>query len=441
MRHRAQRQGQFAMSRALASRSAMAGLMLTACACSSISRPTASTSEDPFLDRGETRPSARAVAQATHAQKGARPLAERDAAVHRTSQAQVAQAAFEVPDGGSSRAIDGTIERTAAEARMPVACPACPSECAANCCEESGYYPDEYLCDGGDRELPVHYDRERMLGLETEDTVFEYRDEDGRRRVRPSHKVCIYAPRFASVTTFSAPIEDIGGGPPVEAFAAVQGAGMKNRQATVAQEQREGTERLVSRLRGSTLLTDVASDAIDRPTAPLIHDHTAVVVENVGFLKSGQLRKSESAWIERQALAAVVWTRDQNPVIVAETEGPHELRAEFNASELAGLENRFQGKSRLRIVKLADRDVALPGDVVTFTIRFDNIGDQPVSYVVLVDNLTPRLEYIDDSATLNLDGRLVTEDNGEGSLILRWELDLPLAGRTGGVATFRARVR
>ena len=70
-----------------------------------------------------------------------------------------------------------------------------------------------------------------------------------------------------------------------------------------------------------------------------------------------------------------------------------------------------------------------------------NIGDLAVHDVVIVDNLTPRLEYVEDSATCNRDGRLVEEDNGEGSLILRWELDDPLAGRTGGVVTFKARVR
>jgi len=90
---------------------------------------------------------------------------------------------------------------------------------------------------------------------------------------------------------------------------------------------------------------------------------------------------------------------------------------------------------------MADRQMAQPGDVVTFTIRFDNIGDLAVHDVVIVDNLTPRLEYVEDSATSDRDGRLVEEDNGEGSLVLRWELDDALAGRTGGVVTFKARVR
>jgi len=109
--------------------------------------------------------------------------------------------------------------------------------------------------------------------------------------------------------------------------------------------------------------------------------------------------------------------------------------------ELVGRENRCNGKSRLRIIKLADRSAAQPGDVIAFTIRFDNIGDREVQDVVIIDSLTDRLEYIDDSATCDRKGTLYTEDNGEGSLILRWELDEPLAARSGGVVTFQARVR
>ena len=59
----------------------------------------------------------------------------------------------------------------------------------------------------------------------------------------------------------------------------------------------------------------------------------------------------------------------------------------------------------------------------------------------IVDNLTPRLEYIEDSSTCDRDGQLVAEENGEGSLILRWELDDSLPARQGGVITFKARVR
>ena len=107
---------------------------------------------------------------------------------------------------------------------------------------------------------------------------------------------------------------------------------------------------------------------------------------------------------------------------------------------MVGLEDKKQ-IGRLRIVKLADKKQAEKGDIVTFTIRYDNLGERPLTEVTITDNLTTRLVYVDDSATSDRDGRLDTVDNGEGSLILRWTFDKPLEGKTGGVVTFQARVR
>ena len=68
-------------------------------------------------------------------------------------------------------------------------------------------YPDEYLCDGGDRALPVHYDSSIRAGLDTEDTVAEFTDHTGKNRVRPTNRVCVYAPRFSTMRTISRPHE------------------------------------------------------------------------------------------------------------------------------------------------------------------------------------------------------------------------------------------
>jgi uncharacterized repeat protein (TIGR01451 family) len=195
------------------------------------------------------------------------------------------------------------------------------------------------------------------------------------------------------------------------------------------------------RVRGSGLTNETANDALDRPIAIHGHIHSTTPLEDFGFVRTGSVHQTDEPRLAASIEAAVVWTRDQNPTIVAKSDAAGELRSQFKEQELVGRENRFNGKGKLRIVKLADKRVAQPGDVVTFTIRFDNVGDREVQDVVIVDNLTPRLEYVDDSATCDLNGHLVTEDNGEGSLVLKWELDEPLAGRTGGVVTFQARVR
>ena len=91
--------------------------------------------------------------------------------------------------------------------------------------------------------------------------------------------------------------------------------------------------------------------------------------------------------------------------------------------------------------KSADKRDAVTGDIITFTIRFRNTGERPLYNVQLIDNLTPRLEFIEGTATSDRNGRLVVEDNQEGSLILKWELSEEIEGNSGGTVTFQARVR
>jgi uncharacterized repeat protein (TIGR01451 family) len=159
------------------------------------------------------------------------------------------------------------------------------------------------------------------------------------------------------------------------------------------------------------------------------------------FFKNGRLVQTEKARIAQAIQSAIVWTRKQYPVIVAKSDPAHELQASFKPQEFIGAEDERRTPGRLRIVKLADKTAAAPGDVITFTIRYDNLGDREVDQVRIIDNLTPRLEYVADSATSSRAGKLVVEDNAEGSLVLKFELSDPLPGHQGGVVTFKAQVR
>ena len=342
--------------------------------------------------------------------------------------------------------LTGAIQLTSAEPRCPDLCEPCPELGAGAVIDESPcasarLYPDEYLCDGGDRDYPIHYSEDQMLGLDSEDAAVEYRDDLGKRHVKPSNRVCVYSPRFAAVTSVTQSIEDVGGGRPRQAISATTGVGLANREGTFAQHQRDASERLVTRSRGSGLTTGAAADVVDRPTAIHGHVHTTTPALDFAFLRTGLMKQSEEARLAESIQSAIVWTRDQNPVVTAKSEQAVVLKSEFKDQELVGQENRFNGKGKLRIVKSADKRIAEPGDIVKFSIRYDNIGDREVRDVVIVDNLTPRLEYVEDSATCDVDGVLEVEDNGEGSVILRWVLDEPLRGRSGGVVTFQARVR
>jgi uncharacterized repeat protein (TIGR01451 family) len=322
----------------------------------------------------------------------------------------------------------------------------CPEFCNAagpvlDCQAESPCdYPDEYLCDGGDRGDPVHYNEEQTLGLDTEDTVAEYQDENGRPKVKHSNRVCVYAPRFGAVTTISSPVAGTGLDKLAGSVTNTGGTALRGRVATAWHDQREMTERMRTRSRASGIETENHGVANEQTQRPTVNAETLNVFENRAQQKQGELLLTEKAQLEIQIEAAITWTRDQFPVVQAQIESAGETLTRSATAEFVG--RKQLGKpGDLRLIKTADKKLAAVGDIITFTIRYENFGDRQLSNVVILDNLTPRLEYVDDSATSDRDGRLVTEDNGEGSLILRWELDQPLPGRTRGVVSFQARVK
>jgi uncharacterized repeat protein (TIGR01451 family) len=78
---------------------------------------------------------------------------------------------------------------------------------------------------------------------------------------------------------------------------------------------------------------------------------------------------------------------------------------------------------------------------VEFTLRYDNIGEQPVSNVTIIDSLTTRLEYVDGSQSSSREAEFDTQENDGESLVLRWALTEPLKVNEGGIVRFQCRVR
>ena len=93
------------------------------------------------------------------------------------------------------------------------------------------------------------------------------------------------------------------------------------------------------------------------------------------------------------------------------------------------------------MIKVASTPVAEPGDEVSFTIRFDNVGNQPIGSVQIVDSLTTRLEYVPGSAQCSLGAKFSTQPNEGESLVVRCVLSEPLPPGKGGVFRFRCIVR
>src|SRR5262249_1300614 len=61
------------------------------------------------------------------------------------------------------------------------------------------YHASEEICfhDGGDVGLPAGYDRNGLLlGLDPSDTIAEYADSKGQKRIACSNRICLCVPRY-----------------------------------------------------------------------------------------------------------------------------------------------------------------------------------------------------------------------------------------------------
>jgi len=303
-------------------------------------------------------------------------------------------------------------------------------------------YADEYVFDGGDRDLSaaMHTDRS---GLDTEDTVAAFADHTGELRTTASNRVAVYAPRFGSVKTVTGIVADIKVDKAAGAKDTIAVSNLKTGNA--AQENVHDTI-----LYG--LETRNRVDGMNAATPPMQARRT----ENAGqnrkvdeghegraYSSPGSLNRKEGFVLAQQMQNAGIWTRDQFPVISAVTTNASEITARFKVQQTIGVKDERETRGNIHIVKLADRELAQSGDTITFTIRFENIGDFDVYDVTIVDNLTPRLDYVTGSASIDEKnpGEVTVEPNGEGSSILTFKLDKPLKGHENGTITFEATVR
>ena len=156
-------------------------------------------------------------------------------------------------------------------------------------------------------------------------------------------------------------------------------------------------------------------------------------------MRHGIFEESEKARLIEAVDAAIVWSHDLAVQVVLDgrqavsVTGDQRAQATFRVDE--------PDHPCLRVIKVASTKAARPGDIVDFTIRFDNLGDQAIKRVVLVDNLTTRLEYVPGTAQSSRAAEFSTDANEGDSLVLRWEFTdaLPVGG--GGLVRFHCRVR
>ncbi len=300
---------------------------------------------------------------------------------------------------------------------------------------------DELLFDGYDRGRPVSVDESwNVYGLDTEDTIGHFDTLDGRRLVSPSNRVAIYAPRFGQVrqvadfgfadsTTRSGNLLDrsqmlIAGG----------------RDFSTTTKQFEQTVGEVGTSRASSFIDEtrgIAGRSVTHITG--LRNHYAPY-ENLEIMRFGRFSSAESSRLELGMQSANVWQDNLGLQVAAKLAQPV-IAKDVNRVQQLEVIDTDGDNHILRVFKIASQLAARPGDEVEFSIRFDNLSPRAIGNVTLIDNLTPRLEYVPGSAECSLESDFLVSPNAEGSLQLRWEIRKPMPASSGGMIRFKCRVR
>ncbi len=300
---------------------------------------------------------------------------------------------------------------------------------------------NEYLCDGGDQGVPAAVMKDWSVGgLEQEDTVAHYDTLDGDTRVEASNRVCIYAPRFAAVRKvyslgqYQQRIRTAGVLQPLQ-IEKMEEVGVPSTVLQPVQPGRNIGTKATSAFRERT--RGVGLDTVDRATGMR---NGFMPFEDFNIFKRGEMDNSEKARLSESIEAAIAWSHDLEVQVILDNIVASEAVGDTNSHTLKAYESK-DGESKLRLVKVASRQHAAPGDIVEFTLRFDNVGSRTIGNVVIVDNLVTRLEYVEDSQNATREADFTPYENEGESLVLRWEFKEPLEVGEGGVIRFKCRVR
>ena len=327
--------------------------------------------------------------------------------------------------------------------KFPAGVPLAQTSCGSNWRPSGAECPwpsDEYLCDGGDKLAKVRvHDDWSVHGIDQQDTIAHYDTADGRVMVEPTNKVCIYAPRFASVRRVDSVYAD---------GVLLKATGIEKPVGPIKINENQA---IVTSLQPVVAVNDTGSkrttiyEGQDRgiPIAQDIYVRADVdrIKPSMDFKDLAALRLDDSVkpLLQKKALEAIVWTADQQVQVIidgqkaAADQGVQRPQVTFRVD--------LPGNPKLRIIKAASTSSAASGDIVDFVLRFDNVGDQVIGNVTIVDNLVTRLEYVPDSQKSSLKSNFATQENTGESLVLRWEITDPIKPGEGGVIVFKCRVR
>ena len=297
----------------------------------------------------------------------------------------------------------------------------------------------EYIFDGGDHDPKVRLREDlSQVGLDAEDTVIQYETADGKINVESGCRVAIYAPRFASVRKRQSTQErELAMRP--QAALRPDGPGVVRDQLPSINVSKQVKSSNSDNVRVVEAFRDRRRVLPAELVLPMITVSDAFKpYEDLSLIRNGDFRQTDLAKLAKSAAAARSWTNVDELNVIIDGQEAVDITGVKKAADVTLYE--FKG-ARIRLCKVASDQMANPGDVISFTIRFDNVGEQPLKSLVVTDSLAPRLEYVEKSQQSSVAADFSITPNSVGSSVLRWELENGLKPGDGGLVRFSCKVR
>ena len=331
---------------------------------------------------------------------------------------------------------DPSIAAPYANVHRPAANPVAPDNASAKRGEHG-----EYLVTGGDSKGKVVANEDWLVeNLDPEDSVAHFDTTDGKILTEPANRVFLYSPRFGSVRQIIMPVE---GSQRFAIDTAVANQGVALDANTVAVQERSQDVKLLAAT-GSQQI-----GAAESAMAPTTMNSRVGVIEANGLLRLNEMLTSanvqtvgadEAALLMDGAIAAQSWSDKKGVAVATDRTGPHSNVYLDGPATVFAIEDGTV-TSKLRVIKIANKDSAKPGEFVEFTLRFENVGDQTIGNVTILDNLSSRLRYVDGTAKSSVKADFHADLSESGSLVLRWEIIDPMQPKEFGVVRFICKVQ
>lgn len=352
--------------------------------------------------------------------------------------------------------VPGTILMPGEKVIGPPACPPCFQGL------RPGFYDpwhgprpfvEECLHDGGDRLAPVGFDLQGGLGgVDPEDTVAEFRDSKGKRQITVSNRVCLCVPRFIALRKECPWARSEGVVGPRDGVIVKHDVTLTERKPPLTVNKVEEPLRFEGRQRPSINLNVTQPKefsvvkillAQHLNQSPIEYSTTKKAIELTEKQKAEVIKQVDLVKEFSQVVKVEGYEQILHTAVMARIKGADVIKATVAVRDLTVCccETPPLPDKPLVLVKCADRSCAVPGEEVTFTLRYTNVGARPMSDVALVDSLSGRLEYVAGSAESDRDAVFTAQANEAGSQLLRWEVSGTLQPGQSGRVRFKAKVR